>query len=250
MQQYKILCGVTARIVLVLTPLGISCPVNSQEFRHESLDVASNPSIYPQLRSKNTYDIAFSPNGTLIAAAGDGISIWDVKTNRKIRTLTGSNGQTRSVSFSANGATLLSSAEDSSIRLWNVETGKMIYSFTVSNYLGYPQNYPAVFSPSGDVIADGNFKSIDFYDLRDRRQIAVFGNAGANVSSIRYSPDGNQLASGTLDDGLTIWDVQTRRRLYSIKSPAKIYSIAYSSNGKLVVSCASDNLIRIYDVSI
>jgi WD40 repeat protein len=69
------------------------------------------------------FAVDFSPDGKLLAVGhGDGtISIWDLATGKKKRTLRGHTAQLVSLKFSPDGKTLVSSAHDGTIRLWNPE---------------------------------------------------------------------------------------------------------------------------------
>jgi hypothetical protein len=70
-------------------------------------------------------DVAFSPDGRLIASASwDGeIKLWGVETGREIRTLSGHTSGVESIRFTASGKQLLSAGWDGTLRVWDVETG-------------------------------------------------------------------------------------------------------------------------------
>ena len=70
--------------------------------------------------------IAFSPDGKLLASAGDDfvVRIWDLANGREVRALTGHGKEVFAVAFSPDGKVLASGAGEPNIRLWNVADGK------------------------------------------------------------------------------------------------------------------------------
>jgi WD40 repeat protein len=64
--------------------------------------------------------VAFSPDGTLLASAGDdgAVRLWDAATGVPVRTLTGHSGCVLAVAFSPDEALLASAGDDGAVRLW------------------------------------------------------------------------------------------------------------------------------------
>ena len=69
-----------------------------------------------------------------------------------------------------------------------------------------------------------------------------------DITSVAYSPDGRQIASGALDGTVRIWNLESgeNRKLHS--NAMSIYSIAYSPDGSKLASGSSSGIICIWDL--
>ncbi|MCI0379259.1 MAG: serine/threonine protein kinase [Gemmataceae bacterium] len=78
---------------------------------------------------RTIYTIAFSPDGTKLAAAGGDqiIRLWDLRSGDEIHDLLpGVAGSIYALTFSADGRRLYSSGEQSSVLVWDVRTGQRV----------------------------------------------------------------------------------------------------------------------------
>lgn len=68
--------------------------------------------------------VAVSPNGRIMASAGEDKSIilWDLGSGKRIKKMTGHTGFIYSLSFSADNNVLVSGGADSTVRVWDVNT--------------------------------------------------------------------------------------------------------------------------------
>jgi WD40 repeat protein len=131
--------------------------------------------------AKKANNLAFSPEGGVLASAGCGqvspgtgscsgeILLWDTETGEKLSALGGHEGEVLSLAFSPDGETLASTGLDGTIILWDVP------SFQKLGHL----------LPTGD-------------------------DVGWPVWSVAFSPDGQELATGNDFGGVTLWDISYR----------------------------------------
>ncbi|QRV97688.1 Vegetative incompatibility protein HET-E-1 [Ceratobasidium sp. AG-Ba] len=71
----------------------------------------------------------------------------------------------------------------------------------------------------------------------------------AGILSVRYSPDGGSIASGSFDGLVAIWDAYTGKvAKESLLGHTKyVGSVAYSPDGTRIASCSDDGTIRIWE---
>jgi WD40 repeat protein len=72
------------------------------------------------------------------------------------------------------------------------------------------------------------------------------------LGAIAYSPDGKTLATcgggGNGKAEIKLWDMSTFKNVFLVEDKGFVYSIAYSSDGNLLVSGGNDGLVKLWDI--
>lgn len=157
------------------------------------------------------FDAKVSPDGKLLATCSydHSILIWDLQTGEKLRQLSGHNGAVYDVAFSPDSRTLVSASADATCKVWRVRDGERL------DTLGQP--------------------------LKEQY-------------SVSFSPDGRFIAAGGADNRIRVWRFvsQERPRINPIlfarfAHEGPIVKIAYSADGKQLVSISEDRTIKVWE---
>lgn len=173
------------------------------------------------------YDLAFSPDGSMLAAScSDGVRLFRSVDGQLLRTLEGN--QLFSVAFSPDGETLASGGAEGEVGIWRVSDGALLHKYPVQKWVT-----SLAFSSNGEVLAAGTSANIGFvprseastednpivlWRVNENRSLANLTGHKYGVLSLAFSGDGQILASGGSDGFVRLWRLGE-------KSPIKSHQI-------------------------
>ncbi|KAF4818231.1 Vegetative incompatibility protein HET-E-1 [Colletotrichum siamense] len=195
--------------------------------------------------------LVFSLNGLYIAAAVDEIiMVWDLNTGLHLQTLIGHEGSVLAVAFFPDDYHIQSASSDGSVKMWNLE-GHSCLS-TVKIPVGRHPPVICTFSRDG-----AKFACRDRYDgpvvlceTTTGRHLGTVEHVG-DARALAISPDDTVLMSGTLQDGVKLWDltdVIEPNVMPLSQENQRIYAMAFSFDGTQLAVFSGDAL-RIWDAN-
>ncbi len=149
--------------------------------------------------------VAFSPDGRMLASGGGGISLWDVATGDRLRTLHGHKKWVNSIAFSPDGRMLASGGDDATVRLWDVATGEHLRTLEETGTRVRSAVLSVEFSPDGRTLASGNWRYVYVWDVMTGGLKRTLEGHADRVNGVAFSPDGRTLASGSQDGTILLW---------------------------------------------
>ena len=228
----------------------------------------------------DSYTVIFSRDGKLVASGGNALRLWNVQTGEEVESF---DIDVYSLAFSPDGTCIAAGCEGRdiheenldgkgsyNIRVINLELAKASYFHThmfipsggegikllkgevpPSPFEGHKMDVTSVaYSPDGKQIAsssdDGVVRVWDASTGESRTFDAYADMAWEWSYPVAFSPDGTKLVSDT-----TLFNLSTGSRTHHAfgEKWRRVYSIAFSADGRFLALGASDATFEIWDTS-
>jgi uncharacterized delta-60 repeat protein len=229
--------------------------------------------------------VAFSPDGTLLAAQNAGVDVWRVTDGSLFRSISGSFGGIGSLSFSPDSLLLAAGDGDGAVRVWNVWDGSLAWSRRAAgdvtsvmfapdgtlaswssdrntidlwrtadgtlqrNLPGHQwSHYNVAFSPDGALAASGGDMDpvVKLLSVADGSVVRTLVGHTGRVRTVAFSSDSSRLASSGDDATIRVWRVADGTTLYALTNHTEtVWKLALAPNGMLA-SASTDGTLRLW----
>ena len=236
-------------VLAVASPLGI--------WLYDSASLKSPPRLL-QGHTRDVLSVAFSPDGrTVYSGSQDGtVKQWNAETGHLKRTIALWNdfsyevGEQKrekevwSIAFSPDATKLAAGTFNGSLRLWDLDTEKVVTNFSGHKH----QISHLAFSPDGSLLASNAVDgSLFVWDVVAGSQKQNLSNQG-QVQTLAFSPDGHTLAYGGFSMNTQLWDASTGEQIGEVAQLKNVISLAFVPDGSSLVSSNAKGVLQSWDI--
>lgn len=205
--------------------------------------------------------LAFAPGAaTLLALSPDGATClsghtngqvrwWDVASGRLTADVPGHSHPLWRAGFSADGRRAVTTTQfPNTFRAWSAAPPRALGT----NYFpGRSGLQCLVLSPDGrQCVTGGRRLGFHIWNTDDFTPLATFPAQRAEVHQLAWSPDGQTLATASLDGKLRLWHLPTRRPLLTLQdrptTEPRLVALAFSPDGQWLAACDAGGELHLW----
>ncbi len=186
--------------------------------------------------------VEFSNSDSYLISAGydDKMLIWDLKDNKIVKEL-----NIKQTNFSINNQDILAYIDSScSLTLFDLKSLSVIK--VVGHFCGSP-----VFNPQKNIIAVKD-SSFSFIDLNSNIVLSTLNikkeNSVCEVSTFKFTPDGQYLVAGIWGGDIEIWDWQKKQLIRTLQGHnlSSVDDLSFNNKNQLI-SASGDRSLKFWD---
>lgn len=214
-------------------------------------------SEYPWVMSGQIDEVnslAFSSDGqTLVSGGADStIKLWHVGALDLIDILDKHNGTVRCVAFTPDGLMLATAGDDRRVLFWDLMQRQVAIALSLDDTAAHS----LVLSQDSDTVVVGCYRKIKVWRTLqpsqgkfhpDSEPLHTLTGHSHIVSSLAISADGKLLVSGSWDQTIKIWHLETGKLIRTLKGHRdQVYAIALSPDEQIIASASADQTIKLW----
>jgi WD40 repeat protein len=183
-------------------------------------------------------NVVASPDGSIITAGfgnHERVRVWEADSGKELAGLPGHEVTPAFVTFSADGKQIATVSFRRILRVWDAKTLQLL-----GTHGTVPAGYFLCYSPDGKLILTGNGGPVIYLDPLTGKSGAYFEKQEYG-KSLAFSQDGKWAAIGDDHGNVGLWDVETKKPVWSAKAhDAHTNSLHFAPNGKRVYSLGQE----------
>lgn len=163
-----------------------------------------------------------------------------------LHTLTEHRDAVRSIAFSADGQLLASGSDDSTLKVWDLNTQQPILNKQLTGEI-----LSVAFSADNRTLASsGTDRTIKLWNLQTGELLHSLSEHAWQVNSIAFTADNQKLVGGSQDGAIGVWDLASKKLIRTLsKDASRVHTVAISPDNSLLASSSRDNTIKLWDLS-
>jgi WD40 repeat protein/transcriptional regulator with XRE-family HTH domain len=201
---------------------------------------------------KSPQHVAFSPDGSLLACSGLGVTVqlWDVQNGTCLLCLEHP-AHVFSVTWSPDGRLFASSCFDGLLRLWERQDASPETTILrPSTSWETSPLWSLAFAPDSRTLAGSGWnRKVALWDVASGQLLQTLPGETNRTNRVAWSPDGRTLACCSYEKAIRLWDVEQHRYRVALSGhTSDVNRMAFTPDSTCLLSSSDDGTLRVWDV--
>lgn len=163
---------------------------------------------------------------------------------------TGHEDEINIIKWDPESTLLASCSDDRTARVWSMDQTTALCTFKEHEKEIYTIKW-CTNTEKTKILATASFDStIRLWDVLNNTCLHVLQNHNDAVYSLSFSPNGLYLASGSFDQHLNVWSVETGALIKTYVGEGGIFEVSWNKKGDKVAVCFANNLVVVVNLSL
>jgi eukaryotic-like serine/threonine-protein kinase len=194
----------------------------------------------------------------------ESLVVWDAETWQTNRAFPGASAPT---AFSADGRWLAMATRDG-IMLTSIQNGAgaVVLENSTNVFVRGPGAWARAeqslaFTPDGsailaarNVLSEHGIFVLSIWDARTGKEIGRLPESAEQIehtgviAGMAFSPDGQTLATASMDHSIRLWDFKQRKRIATLHGHvSEVWALAFAPDGKSIITGGKDGSVKLWD---
>tara|TARA_B100000686_G_C16800818_1_gene985893 strand:+ start:1301 stop:3316 length:2016 start_codon:yes stop_codon:yes gene_type:complete len=187
----------------------------------------------------------------ILAARKNFLEVWELRSGKTLKTFKGHTAPITATALSHTENKVISTSDDETIKLWDLDTGNNIDTKRQSPSRTY--HAVCIDNKGRYVFYGGGYNTIVVWDLQNGKTVVLqegYKGHKEKITAVSVSPDGQFGLAGSNFGNLTLWSLKSEKLIKTFtRNTGPIAAVAFTPNGKYVLAGGAGYILKMWNVS-